>query len=219
MIHAFDVDLAVSYGVDEAIFIENVRLWLNSNQAAKRNFHKGKYWTYNTANAYSILFPYWNSMKVHRLTKSLEEKGVLQVDCLSPNTHDRTKWYTFTDEFQFANLQNRSIKNAKSLISTDINTDTVVQDSKTIIRNPDLLFNSFWNIYPRKTNKAFAKKVFQKLNPSNELFVQMTDALEKFPFSKDPQYIPHASTWLNGRRWEDEVVAELSDYDKIMGKR
>ena len=23
---------------------------------------------------------------------------------------------------------------------------------------------------------------------------------------KDQQYIPHPSTWLNGQRWEDEVV-------------
>jgi hypothetical protein len=23
---------------------------------------------------------------------------------------------------------------------------------------------------------------------------------------KDQQYIPHPSTWLNGKRWEDEVV-------------
>jgi len=214
MIHAFDVDLAVAYGVDEAVFIENVRLWLNSNQAAQRNFHHGKYWTYNTANAYAILFPYWNSMKVHRLTKSLEEKGVLQVDCLSQNAHDRTKWYTFTDDFQFANLQNRNIKNAKTHISTGINTDTVSSND---------LFSTFWKSYPRKTNKSFAEKIFKKISPTEEMFAKMMSSLEQqIPLWKDPQYIPHPSTWLNGKRWEDEIVVpydkDRMQYERMMGR-
>jgi hypothetical protein len=34
---------------------------------------------------------------------------------------------------------------------------------------------------------------------------------------KEQQYIPHPSTWLNGKRWEDEIVAKpmsASDREK-----
>lgn len=141
MIHCFKVDDAAKYGLDEAIFIENVRLWLNSNQAAKRNFHEGKYWTYNTAEAYAVLFPYWNAMKVHRITKSLEDQGVLQVGFFNTNSYNRTKWYTFTD--QFANLQNRNFKSAKSS-NTDINTDTSLSGSI-----PTVPFNDLIDIYEK----------------------------------------------------------------------
>jgi len=199
MIHCFDVDNAVRYGLDEAIFIENVRLWLNSNQAAKRNFHNGKYWTYNTAEAYAVLFPYWNAMKVHRITKSLEDQGVLEIGHFNSNSYNRTKWYTFTDHF--ANLQIHDCKNAKSS-NTYIKPDTVVQEDSS-------LFDSFWKAYPRKINKGFAKKVFAKMKVTEDLLAKMIQAIEVQKRSvwkdKDPQYIPHPSTWLNGERWEDEV--------------
>tara|TARA_R110000772_G_scaffold7311_1_gene25021 strand:+ start:1036 stop:1662 length:627 start_codon:yes stop_codon:yes gene_type:complete len=199
MIHCFSVELAVKYGMEEAVFIENVRLWLNSNKAANRNFHKNKYWTYNTAKAYAILFPYWNAMKVHRITKSLEIQGVLQVDSFSSNGYDRTKWYTFTDSFDLSNLQNGDRKIAKSSINTYINTDTCA------ISN----FEEFWTAYPRKTNKGFTRKVFAKLNPSEELLKKMIYSIAQHKKQwTDPKYIPHPSTWLNGERWEDELEAK-----------
>jgi len=31
-------------------------------------------------------------------------------------------------------------------------------------------------------------------------------ALRSYPFSPDRQYVPNPASWLNGRRWEDEVA-------------
>lgn len=71
-------------------------------------------------------------------------------------------------------------------------------------------FDDFWSAYPRKTSKAEAVKAFAKLKPDAELLATMLASLKeqaKSPaWTKDGgQFIPHASTWLNGRRWEDEV--------------
>lgn len=213
MIHCFDVDNAVRYGLEEAIFIENIRLWLNSNQAAKRNFHNGKYWTYNTAEAYAVLFPYWNAMKVHRITKSLEDQKVLEVGHFNSNSYNRTKWYTFTDHF--AEMQNHDCKNAKSS-NTYIKPDISSQKE-----NP--LFDIFWKAYPRKVSPTAAKKSFAKLKVDEELLNKMLRAIEqqkKTDQWKDPKYIPHPSTWLNNGRWEDEVqttVSGKSAYDSLLG--
>ena len=71
------------------------------------------------------------------------------------------------------------------------------------------LFNQFWAAYPRKTAKQDAVKAFAKLNATPELLEIMLKAIEKQMVShqwSDPQYIPHPATWLNGHRWEDEVV-------------
>lgn len=70
------------------------------------------------------------------------------------------------------------------------------------------LFEEFWKRYPRKTNKGFARKVFDKLKVDDDLLKKMIHAIEQQKRSeqwKNPQYIPHPSTWLNGERWEDEV--------------
>lgn len=70
-------------------------------------------------------------------------------------------------------------------------------------------FEQFWNAYPRKQNKANARKSFGKLNPDQALLDQILAALawqtKTTDWIKDGgQYIPLASTYLNGRRWEDE---------------
>lgn len=206
MIHCFDVDNAAKYGLDEAIFIENIRLWLNTNQAAKRNFHEGKYWTYNTAEAYAVLFPYWNAMKVHRVTKSLEDQGVLQVGHFNSNSYNRTKWYSFTD--QFANLQNQFVKDAKSS-NTDINTDTESLFDKK--------FEEFWIAYPKKVAKKPTKAQFVKIKPNDELFKQIMKGLANYKASERVKngYILDPIRWVRDRRWEDEVTpVQLSAADR-----
>lgn len=75
-------------------------------------------------------------------------------------------------------------------------------------------FNLFWSLYPRKTNKQAAVKAWQKLKPSNDLFDKIMHALSKHCVSDGwqrdgGQYIPHPSTWINGKRWEDELPVSL----------
>lgn len=68
-------------------------------------------------------------------------------------------------------------------------------------------FAAFWKFYPRGENKQRAVKAWDKLKPDDTLIATMGRALAKQKASPDWQRgigIPHASTWLNGRRWEDE---------------
>lgn len=73
-------------------------------------------------------------------------------------------------------------------------------------------FDSFWKAYPRKTGKAAAKKAWAKLKPTVETMRLIFKALDWQCGSKqwaEDGIIPHASTWLNGRRWEDEPPTAL----------
>ena len=75
----------------------------------------------------------------------------------------------------------------------------------------DTLFDRFWTAYPRKVAKPDARKKFEKLNPDEALLETMLAAIEKQKRSDQwirdgGQFIPHPSTWLNQRRWEDEVT-------------
>lgn len=75
------------------------------------------------------------------------------------------------------------------------------------------MFNEFWEAYPRKVNKQKALSTFMKLKPTEELFAKIMWALQNqkqsSQWQKDNgQFIPHPSTWLNGSRWEDEVVEQ-----------
>lgn len=80
--------------------------------------------------------------------------------------------------------------------------------------NPLTPFIDFWDDYPRKVNKAQAIKAWEKLRPDPELAAKIKTALNHAKQSRDwtkddGAFIPHASTWLNQRRWEDEVVVQI----------
>jgi ribosomal protein S27AE len=85
-------------------------------------------------------------------------------------------------------------------------------------------FEIFWKAYPKKKERKYALKVWEKLKVDDALFDTIMKALEahkkSFDWTKNKgQFIPNPTTWLNGERWNDEV--ELpgnvgnSKYDNI----
>lgn len=69
-------------------------------------------------------------------------------------------------------------------------------------------FEVFWKLYPNKKSKKDARKAWEKLKPSAELRQALMTALGNHRVSRDwtkddGQYVPMASTWLNGERWTD----------------
>lgn len=73
------------------------------------------------------------------------------------------------------------------------------------------LFNILWEIYPRKVNKQYALQCFKKLSPDADLMESIKKAIEKARRWKqwsEEKYIPHFSTYINQRRWEDVIPDE-----------
>jgi uncharacterized protein YdaU (DUF1376 family) len=68
-------------------------------------------------------------------------------------------------------------------------------------------FETFWKIYPKKVSKENAKKAWIKIKPNDDLIVKIIKAVNDQKLSeREQQFIPHAATWLNNKRWEDEVT-------------
>ena len=69
-------------------------------------------------------------------------------------------------------------------------------------------FNAFWKIYPRKTAKFAAGKAYAKavksVSPKKLLSITMAFAVNNS--HTEMKFIPHASTWLNQKRYLDEPV-------------
>lgn len=73
----------------------------------------------------------------------------------------------------------------------------------------EALFAGFWQAYPRKIARGAAltayRRALKKVSTDPiEAAAVILDGLRRCRFSPDPQYRPHASTWLNGERWADE---------------
>ena len=94
---AFNVTLAKAYGVDGAVLLHHLAFWVYRNEVNDRNFHDETYWTYNSHKAYAELFPMWNTAKIKRILRRLEEQGAIRVGNFNKAKFDRTNWYTITD--------------------------------------------------------------------------------------------------------------------------
>lgn len=81
-------------------------------------------------------------------------------------------------------------------------------------------FEVFYKAYPRKVNRGQAEKTWKKLKPKKEDLDLMLEALEwqkNLKTWQEKQYIPHPSTWLNGKRWLDEYDSDLMVQDNKKG--
>jgi hypothetical protein len=169
--------------------------------------------------------------QIRTVLNELQEFGYMQlVKSQNELGHWESTWIVYEEsEHYLPEPENQGLGKPDSgkprpntrtdLTSTD-NKPLVSEDSgyQAQITTEDL-FNIFWQKYPRKTNKEFARKVYLKLKPSLEQHYFMLDALSiHIGLWKDPQYIPHPSTWLNGKRWLDEVDSRTDqerEVDKI----
>lgn len=77
MLYSFNVNIAVEYGVEEAIFLHNLYFWIAKNKANNKHFYEGAFWTYNSLEAFTELFPFWSQKQIRRIIKKLKDKGAI----------------------------------------------------------------------------------------------------------------------------------------------
>jgi hypothetical protein len=68
-------------------------------------------------------------------------------------------------------------------------------------------FELFWKSYPRHESKSSAMKAFKKVKVDINILLKAIAKQKNSKQWKD-NIIPHASTWLNQSRWEDEIVVK-----------
>lgn len=71
-------------------------------------------------------------------------------------------------------------------------------------------FDEFWAVYPRKVAKPDALQVWNRLKLGNGEFTKVMAGLTRYLTSEqwtkdDGRFIPHPATWLNKRRFDDEI--------------
>ncbi len=118
--------------------------------------------------------------------------------------------------------------NPKNPVSVNVNVSDNVNvndnDNNNVNnKNKDIKYNiytsefaSFWEKYPRRIGKGKAFREFQKVKSER---VDILEGLEKQLPSlreREIQYIPHPSTWLSQRRWEDEVESGIKKESKMI---
>jgi len=135
----FDVEIATKFGVNEAIFLNNLAFWTKTNQANGINFHDGHTWTYNSMKAFCTIFPFWTTDQIRTIIKKCLNYGLICIGNYNETKYDRKKWYALTEiglklfpglicensQMVLSELPNGFVKNPKPIadIKPDIKPD------------------------------------------------------------------------------------------------
>lgn len=123
MEHQFNVELATKLGVEKAVIIHNMYFWINHNAKNNKHVYNNSVWTYNSASAFGKLFPYIKDRTISRYLLELERDGYINTGNYNDNTFDKTKWYSFTDNF-LEELKKLGFDIENILISQNVHIDT-----------------------------------------------------------------------------------------------
>ena len=130
MEHQFNVELATKLGVEKAVIIHNMYYWINHNAKNNKNVYDSSVWTYNSASAFGKLFPYIKDRTISRYLLELERDGYIKTGNYSDNIFDKTKWYSFTDNF-LEELKNLGFDIENILLSQNVHIDTHKMANRT----------------------------------------------------------------------------------------
>lgn len=177
MEHQFCVELASKYGIEEAIIIQNLYFWIKKNVANECNFYDGRYWTYNSSKAFSVLFPYMNESKIYRVLKSLEQQEFIVKGNYNETKYIRTTWYSFSDkaiselnalkydvkgfvksnlqndDFHFTKMQNGTCESEETITDNNTYSNTNNKEDTNVSKKENLDYD-------------FIKKEWDRINPN-----------------------------------------------------
>lgn len=91
-------ELAQLIGLHEAIILQQLHYWIDINEKANKNYHEGKYWTYNTVEQWHEQFPYISYDTVKRTLTKLRKSNIVLTGNFNKSAYDKTLWYTINYE-------------------------------------------------------------------------------------------------------------------------
>lgn len=98
MVHSFDVEIAILYGIPAAVFLYNLKYWIMKNAANNKHFYDGRTWSYNSRKALEKLLPYMTSRQIQYTVDKLVEEGIIVTGNYNTSAYDRTLWYAITEK-------------------------------------------------------------------------------------------------------------------------
>jgi len=239
MDHHFNTEIAEKYGVPEAIMLHNICFWQHKNTVNNKNFHDGRYWTYNSVSAFGLLFTYLSDKQIALILKKIEKKGCVAIGRYNKMKIDRTKWYSanldimaihgfeanpLKREMQLPNKGNAKDQKGKCILPNGEkdNTKRDIGITEKVEPIPDNKPNSNSNNKPQiiNTYRSFAhlslsQLEFEKLLLKNtkEEIDEILDSIENYNKNKN-----YKSLFVTARSWLKKSFSKEKNNSANFGK-
>ena len=134
--------------------------------------------------------------------------------------NDRQRPSTTVDEAQPEPTKGNESPNIKEKEKENIKRKIKERSKRTGTPEPDPGFDRFWEAYPKKVSKEDAVRAFNRIGVDDILLGRILSAIQKQKQTAQWQedggrFVPYPATWLNGRRWEDEIQPQRTPLKTI----
>lgn len=135
-------------------------------------------------------------------------------------------YISFLDEqlSEFDDISNKNRENARkrwekrnkdaTAMRPQCDRNAIREEKRREDKEINISFDDFWNLYDKKISKVKCESKWKKLNNKEreQIIKTLPDWLNQFT---DKQYQPYPITYLNQRRWEDEIKNKTNGKKEI----
>lgn len=148
-----------------------------------------------------------------RAVGKLKDQDFLDVQQMG-GTDRRNHYRVLTEKGSSMGTKRAHAYDPNGALPCDPNGANVLSNKKReeVSKNNLDMFDEFWSVYPRKADKATARKAFDKAitKQDPEQIIYAACLLRDDP-NRVAQFTPLPATWLNKERWEDEPLPTRLD--------
>ena len=205
----FDSSVAEKVGVNAAVLYDNIRHWCEKNSANSqvRNFHEGKYWTYNSSKAFAILFPFLSPRQIVTALDKLVEFGFIEKGNFNKISYDRTTWYCDLMA-ETPICQKSKMDLTKKVNGFDQNVSPIPYnkpDSKPDIKIYKSDFEVFWEAYGQHGSKklSLAKYLIARRTAEQNILLEAIKTYDQHLKVNEWKQKRSGQAWLHQEGWND----------------
>ncbi len=135
------------------IFIANLTTWLRYNATKKdpkdRNFHDGKYWSYNSIEDFVKFFGFWSTQNIRTIIKNCIAHELIITNTFNKKKYDNTVWYTLTDKGleYFPQLREILLNTLVDSNKTLVETNNAIPEELNSLSNINITISDIVEIY------------------------------------------------------------------------
>ena len=124
MDHSFNPIFAQRYGMVAAVLIHDFAYWTAKNRANGKHMHDGLCWTYNSAKAFQVQYPYMSKSQIYSALKKMQDDGLIVKGDYNTDKWVHTPWYAITEK-GYAVISECAIESEKRCNRRDSENQTV----------------------------------------------------------------------------------------------
>ena len=211
--HSLDPKVAKQVGINAALIIWNLS-YLQSqreSQGGDEFYHEGKWWVRHSYESLAEWHDYLSIPQIKRIMKKLEDDGHISKASLGKNPWDRTTYWHVSPVFMHSTESHHA---SDASVLSDSTKSYDVQQKNNNKQRP-AKFDEFWSLYPKKVDKKNSRAKFIKLPDSEQQLAiaylktkPFAETMRTAPKENPTQYVPCATKFIGGARWEDEPTTQ-----------